>query len=1790
MSKNCKSTRNKQARSIKAGRAGAAAFAVGLFLAAPAAVAAADTQDDTSSGSARTARADSAAAKAPANRGANRYRTGAGSAADPARSAGVPRSSAANRTPHPAAAVTSARSGRDQDSEPQILPRVDATAPALPSAATNEPADRGTPDVAGAIAASGMAAVPTTVARPAAAQLTTRRLLGDQEQSAISATAAVQASADAPVMRAAANQVTAAPAAQVMQDTVIHVVRQILNTLHNFAVDLPAGPGAAFLEGGLLMLRRSLFNEAPRVTPSPQTTSEDGKIEGRIGAFDLEGDTLSYAVTGAPQYGTVEVDETGKYSYTPGSTSSGLDSFTVRVAPQQRSWHIFDLGGDGSREVTITIGAANAYDDPDIAVNLSDTAGHITVRRGLFGFTGSVTLTNLTDDTQGVWLDTAGGFGGITVKELAQNYQAFQKKAAESGATVDLHLAYIDADESRKALVLNQVQISVNADGNYVLTGGLAPDPEIELTEVDAWDVTGKAFQAYFDAFRKTYNLDPGQLSKFKTVELDFTGADLYLDTITPLSYSQAGLYAHDSESRAAGTPAASPAAPTQAPISAAPASAPYASLVAARASVSPVNVALSVGQSVYIGRQNGTVEVWNSGSSEKQVLAGLSEAGAPPWGWADQANGKAVEVTTLTRYDRVLKDQTGQTVAGTFTGYIRGDELTVTGLGIGSTVQVGSVITAPGVAAGTIITGFVPKNVSQANCSSATGCTGGAAAGGVEGATGTYKVSIAQSVGASTSSPEVPAGIAFTQQTLSGDVIPAVAPAIVVGLSNGSIQMYSPSASSAGVGTGGWTELHGFESGWGGVKTVMPYLDGFVVGLDNGYVRQWIGPTTNAATGSDANVPSTWKNNWDVLYKPGTSAPKYDGTTMSAFNPSAAVTVMMPFRDRPDICPGDSGKGACSGFLVGRADGSVLKFNEGAGGVGKPGWETLYETAQNSPVVNIVEYKKLIGGNTYLPSFAFALANGYIGEWKWEPKNDNGAEQKGKYGVERIGSPGMWGNGNSITSMTQLDRGFVVGLKNSSIQLRDASSNAWIELRNDGWSGGTGDNAVTTMIPFVSNGVTASGKQGVIAGLSNGSIQAWTGDITGTKSGNPWAQNNWIQLRGTDWQSTVTAMAPAVGSGINLNGDAVTRDGVIVGFANGSVQKWSGVVTGGAPLGYISDGTQPAVFSGSISGTTLTVEQVETGNISDGAFVVGGPTDGTKITGFLTGTGGAGTYSVNQSQTWPSGSLTAGRSSGNVLILSLPAAYLSNGGLDPASLVGASVSGINVAEGTEITKYVGTAGLPAGQAKYEVSTWNLVGAERLTISGLPNAGERDWTQLEAAPRNSAEAVLGPVPSLADFTCDTNWRCTQSGTLQQAVDFGKTLAASGNPWSGSTSLFGTQAGVGSADDPIFGDSLLSPYPNGGTTYTLAFRKEFSPDALNYTVGGSAPIDFNGSVSLSSNCGAGGPAQCSILTVDSVTTPNKTVADIKEGMALEPSKAYQLAGLKSGTPIGALVANTTNQFYIDGFTPSTDIGANIDTRLAGMSAQTPPSLKVGIDVNPLGYGYVVVPDGFFPKFKPGQWSLGVLLATEIGPSLEVQAQVTAPEKDFSLASIRSPGPLGFDSFILSAGAKLGADVTVNGLPEDKTSVTAYAYAVPGMLFTYNTEGAQGQVQAAFNYYLDANASEFKALSGATAKAYLTPYVNLLYGILIPPSVPLVGGWSLFSVSGGFENPITASLCVDGASSCPTADKETGATASLTFGSSGALTFRAGLLDGITSALSYQEEVPLYQIPSYTTVLA
>lgn len=66
------------------------------------------------------------------------------------------------------------------------------------------------------------------------------------------------------------------------------------------------------------------------------------------------------------------------------------------------------------------------------------------------------------------------------------------------------------------------------------------------------------------------------------------------------------------------------------------------------------------------------------------------------------------------------------------------------------------------------------------------------------------------------------------------------------------------------------------------------------------------------------------------------------------------------------------------------------------------------------------------------------------------------------------------------------------------------------------------------------------------------------------------------------------------------------------------------------------------ATVTGAISGTTLTVSAVTSGTLSLGQAITGtGMAAGTRIVEFLTGTGGTGTYRVNNSQTFASGTIT---------------------------------------------------------------------------------------------------------------------------------------------------------------------------------------------------------------------------------------------------------------------------------------------------------------------------------------------------------------------------------------------------------------------------------------------------------------------------------------------------------------------------------------------------------------------
>ena len=120
----------------------------------------------------------------------------------------------------------------------------------------------------------------------------------------------------------------------------------------------------------------------------------------------------------------------------------------------------------------------------------------------------------------------------------------------------------------------------------------------------------------------------------------------------------------------------------------------------------------------------------------------------------------------------------------------------------------------------------------------------------------------------------------------------------------------------------------------------------------------------------------------------------------------------------------------------------------------------------------------------------------------------------------------------------------------------------------------------------------------------------------------------------------TVTGITQgAVAQGQYLKGSGITDGTKIVELLTGAGGNVNEV---GTYRLNIAQAVQTPVFTGSISGTTLTVTAVTTGSIGIGSVISGtGVTLGTTITGLISGTGSTGTYTVSASQTVSSTTIT---------------------------------------------------------------------------------------------------------------------------------------------------------------------------------------------------------------------------------------------------------------------------------------------------------------------------------------------------------------------------------------------------------------------------------------------------------------------------------------------------------------------------------------------------------------------
>ncbi|KSW22077.1 hypothetical protein AOX63_01155 [Pseudomonas sp. ADP] len=92
------------------------------------------------------------------------------------------------------------------------------------------------------------------------------------------------------------------------------------------------------------------LNDAPVFTSAAsQSTVEDSVLHGQLGASDIDGDNLTYALKngGNPAHGSVVVNGDGSYSYTPAADYNGPDSFVVTVSDGH--------GGEAEQLVSITV-------------------------------------------------------------------------------------------------------------------------------------------------------------------------------------------------------------------------------------------------------------------------------------------------------------------------------------------------------------------------------------------------------------------------------------------------------------------------------------------------------------------------------------------------------------------------------------------------------------------------------------------------------------------------------------------------------------------------------------------------------------------------------------------------------------------------------------------------------------------------------------------------------------------------------------------------------------------------------------------------------------------------------------------------------------------------------------------------------------------------------------------------------------------------------------------------------------------------------------------------------------------------------------------------------------------------------------------------------------------------------------------------------------------------------------------------------------------------------------------
>nr|WP_324259575.1 retention module-containing protein [Cellvibrio fontiphilus] len=258
-------------------------------------------------------------------------------------------------------------------------------------------------------------------------------------------------------------------------------------------------------------------NDNPVSADQNLITDEDTPVSGQIVASDVENDTLSYSLTGAPANGQLVLDPiTGAFTYTPNANFNGSDFFIVTISD----------GNGGTTTSRINIGVTPVNDVPVSSDQNLTTPEDTPIN-------GQVVASDVDGDSLGYLVSSPAASGTVTL-DPATGAFTYTPNANFNGS--DFFIVTISdgnggTTTSRINIGVTPVNdVPVSSDQNLTTPEDTPINGQVVASDVDG-DSLGYLVSS--PAASGTVTLDPATGAFTYTPNANFNGSDFFIVTIS---------------------------------------------------------------------------------------------------------------------------------------------------------------------------------------------------------------------------------------------------------------------------------------------------------------------------------------------------------------------------------------------------------------------------------------------------------------------------------------------------------------------------------------------------------------------------------------------------------------------------------------------------------------------------------------------------------------------------------------------------------------------------------------------------------------------------------------------------------------------------------------------------------------------------------------------------------------------------------------------------------------------------------------------------------------------------------------------------------------------------------------------------------------------------------------------------------------------------------------------------------------------------------------------------------